>query len=143
MPRNGSPFDAMLKKSGLRRTPVRLAILDLLAESGQPLGVPEILSRLAAGTDIVTIYRTLNTFSESKIVHRIRAEDRSWRYAFGESEKQTAHTHPHFVCDECGKVECLADAAVPSNLVPSLRINRKYTVRFPEVILHGVCPKCR
>lgn len=139
------PADAaeLLRGAGLRRTPVRLGVLDVLARAGGPLGVPQIIERLPDHTDAVTVYRTLNTFTRKKLVHRVHGEDRTWRYALSGSPLQTpAHQHPHFVCDECGTVECLAEALIPRTFVPSLRVGSRYAVRYPEVVLHGLCPKC-
>jgi Fur family ferric uptake transcriptional regulator len=135
------PIDALLRSHGLRRTPVRVEVLDLLQSAGRPLSVPQMLARLK-GVDTVTVYRTLNTFVRKKLVHRIRSEDRSWLYAAGDLHERPLHTHPHFVCDGCGKVECLEEASVPDTFVKSLGVQHGYAVSYPEVVLHGRCPKC-
>ena len=132
----------ILSEAGLRRTPMRIAMLNLLSAARSPLTVPEILERLGSDMDSVTVYRTLHTFTESKLVHRILGEDRSWRYATSASQAHAVHAHPHFVCDGCGTVECLAKSRIPSSFIPSLHIGREYRVKFPEVVLHGLCPKC-
>ncbi len=134
--------EKLLQKSGLRRTPVRVGVLDLLAAAKQPMDVPGILAKLPDRTDAVTVYRTLNTFTRKKLVHRVRGEDRGWRYAMGNVSQTAEHRHPHFVCEECGKVECLADADIPASFVRTLGVAAKYQVRYPEVVLHGLCPKC-
>ena len=131
---------------GLRRTPVRVGVLDVLAGSAHPLGVPQVLEKLPEHTDAVTVYRTLNTFTRKKLVHRVRGEDRTWRYALSAKaspKEDPPHPHPHFVCEECGAVECLEDAEIPRNFVRSLRVGAGYEVRYPEVVLHGLCPKCQ
>ena len=109
----------LLRESGLRRTPVRIAVLSALAQDGQPMGVQQVLQHLPAGTDAVTVYRTLNTFTRKKLVHRVHGEDRSWRYALSKPLAHHAprHEHPHFVCDTCGSVECLEKAKIPTDLV--------------------------
>ncbi len=132
---------ALLKKSTLRRTPARTGVLDLLARSDRPLSVPEIVGKLK-GLDTVTTYRTLNTFVRKGLVHRVRGADRSWLYAAGSVDPSTAHRHPHFVCDECGSVQCLQDSVIPTSFVASLGIPRAYRVTFAEVVLHGTCPRC-
>lgn len=142
MPADSALWIESLKKCGLRTTPVRLGVLQILGKSKQPTDVPSLLAKLPSHTDAVTVYRTLNTFVRKKLVHRIRGEDRSWRYAVGDSDPKVEHQHPHFVCDDCGKVECLTDAEIPQGLVKSLRIGRGYAIRQPEVVLHGLCPRC-
>jgi Fur family ferric uptake transcriptional regulator len=137
------PATEVLRSAGLRRTPVRAGVLDVLAGANGPLAVPQILEQLPARTDAVTVYRTLNTFTRKKLVHRVHGEDRTWRYAMsGQTEQSPEHQHPHFVCDECGTVECLEKSQIPGTFVPSLRVGARYSVRYPEVVLHGVCPKC-
>lgn len=138
-----SPSD-ILKRIGLRRTPVRLGVLKVLADATQPLGVQQVLELLPEHTDTVTVYRTLNTFTNKKVVHRVRGEDRTWRYAAGGSERTSTqpHAHPHFVCESCGTVECLEDSQIPTTFVRALKVADKYEVHYPEVTLHGVCPKC-
>ena len=134
--------DKLLKKTGLRRTPVRVGVLAVLGASHQPMDVPQILAKLPEKTDAVTVYRTLNTFTRKKLVHRVRGEDRGWRYALGNSGPAAEHRHPHFVCEDCGKVECLGDADIPASFVRSLGVAPKYQVQYPEVVLHGLCPRC-
>jgi Fur family ferric uptake transcriptional regulator len=133
--------DTRLRRSGLRRTPVRAAVLEVLSRGGRPMSVTQILARLK-GVDTVTVYRTLNTFVRKKLVHRVRGEDRSWLYALSDADFRPEHLHPHFVCDECGKVECLGDSEIPGGFVQSLGVSADYSVSWPEVVLHGVCPKC-
>ncbi len=139
--RETSRAAAILQRAGLRRTPVRAAVLAVLGESGQPLGVPQVLERLPQDTDAVTVYRTLNTFTQKKLVHRVHGEDRTWRYAIS-ADLATPHEHPHFVCDACGTVECLEQSQIPRDFIRSLRVASRYNVHYPEVVLHGVCPKC-
>src|SRR5262245_52036797 len=116
MPFVASSTETVLRRSGLRKTPVRVVVIDLLARSHRPLSVPQILSKLK-GVDTVTVYRTLNTFVRKKLVHRVRGEDRSWLYAMGGADDVPQHLHPHFVCDNCGKVECLEHSEIPRSFV--------------------------
>ena len=135
--------DARLRRAGLRRTPVRVGVMDVLTRAAGPMSVTEVLSRLRGGVDTVTVYRTLNTFVRKRLVHRVRGEDRSWLFAITNADRRTPqHLHPHFVCDQCGKVECLGEAEIPQTLVRSLGVAPDYNVTYPEVVLHGVCPKC-
>jgi Fur family ferric uptake transcriptional regulator len=135
--------DDLLRAAGLRRTPVRVAVLKVLASAARPLDVPTIVSKLPDQTEAVTVYRTLNTFKRKKIVHRVLGEDRSGRFALGRADQRPAHQHPHFVCDDCGKVDCLSAVTIPNNFIRSLGVIAGYAVSYPEVVLHGLCPKCK
>jgi Fur family ferric uptake transcriptional regulator len=135
--------DAALRKVGLRRTPVRVGVIEILTRSARPMSVPQMLGRMK-GVDSVTVYRTLNTFARKHLVHRVRGEDRTWRYAVTApaTGREHRHEHPHFVCETCGKVECLEDSQIPPSFVASLGVRQDYDVSYPEVVLHGVCGKC-
>jgi len=133
----------LLKRAKLRRTPVRAGVLEILSRAARPLGAVDILEKLPPHTDAVTVYRTLNTFTGKNVLHRVRGEDRVWRYAMGDPRETAAHQHPHFVCEDCGKVECLRAAEIPKGFVESMAVGGNYAVHYPEVVLHGVCPKCR
>lgn len=137
----GMDTDEFLRAQGLRKTPVRVGVVDVLSKSGRPMSVPQILGKLK-GVDSVTVYRTLNTFVEKGLVHRVKSEDRSWLFAMGPAQKAHEHKHPHFVCENCGKVECLAGSVIPDAFVANLGVKKDYSVTYSEVVLHGMCPAC-
>ena len=134
-------FDELLLGCGLRRTPVRLGVLDALAQARQPLSAQQILEHLPHGTDNVTLYRTLNTLTQKKLLHRVRGDDRVWRYGVG--DRASHHEHAHFVCDECGTVQCLDDSPVPDSTTKKSGLGPGYRVEYSEVLVHGTCPDCR
>jgi Fur family ferric uptake transcriptional regulator len=142
MKAEASTSEARLKEAGLRRTPVRLAVLRILDAAKTPVDAPTMVGRIGQPIDAVTVYRTLNTFTRKKLVHRV-SSDTGWRYAIGRPDAKPIHQHPHFVCDECGGVECVKDSSIPGNLLGSLKLTSKYLVSYAEVVLHGLCPKCR
>ncbi len=140
---NDDLVEKLIKQSKLRRTPVRAGVLEVLGGSSRPLGAVEIQEKLPPHTDTVTVYRTLNTFTKKGVIHRVRGEDGVSRYALGNPQETTTHQHPHFICEECGKVECLKEAEIPRDFVKSLGVGSRYSVHYPEVVLHGTCPKCQ
>ena len=101
---------------------MRLGVLHVLTDSAEPLDVPGILAKLPSHTDAVTVYRTLNTFNRKNLVHRVHSEAGAGGIAVGHVDEKPAHTHPHFVCDACGKVECLTEAEVPKTFVKTLGV---------------------
>ncbi len=126
---------------------MRMGVLDVLERARHPLGAADILGELPAATDAVTVYRTLNTFNERQLVHRVRGEDRQWRYAIGPAQtgrqgQARAHGHPHFVCESCGTVRCVDSAEVPPKLTGKMEVGEGYSVEYAEVTLHGTCPRC-
>jgi Fur family transcriptional regulator, ferric uptake regulator len=133
---------SILHAAGLRRTPVRSAVIDLLAKARRPQSVQDLLNVMPAGTDVVTIYRTLNTLVKKRLARRIRNEDRSWLFEIAIIGEPNDHVHAHFVCDSCGRVECLPDVEVPALAPRSAKLNKGYEVTKQDLTLHGTCPKC-
>lgn len=131
----------MLRDAGLKRTPVRLDVLEMLLHDKQPLSAAQILAKLPKGTDNVTLYRTLKTFAEKKLLHRVRGDDQVWRYGLGDLDS-SGHEHAHFVCDACGTVECLPENPVVEKPVKQAGIRSGYRVAYSEVLVHGTCPDC-
>ena len=134
----------VLRGAGLRRTPVRIAVLALVCAARRPVAAAELIEHLGAGADEVTVYRTLNTLAEHRLVHRVRGEGGAWRYAAtaGPEKDDEGHRHAHFVCDQCGTVECLEEVPVPEELVRPKALGRRYDVTHAELVVHGTCPKC-
>ena len=134
---------AILRAAGLRRTPVRVGVIESLRRAARPASVQQLLASLPAGTDAVTVYRTLHTLVASQLARRVRGEDRGWLFELAApADDAKPHAHPHFVCDTCGTVECLNDVAVAKSLPTSAKLSQGYEVTKQELTLHGVCPKC-
>jgi Fur family ferric uptake transcriptional regulator len=131
----------MLHEVGLKRTAVRVGVLAMLSGERGPMSAGQILARLPKGTDTVTLYRTLKSFAEKKLVHRVRGDDQVWRYGMGDL-KARRHEHAHFVCDGCGTVECLPEKAVGEKRVKRAGLGEGYSVAYSEVLVHGTCPDC-
>jgi Fur family transcriptional regulator, ferric uptake regulator len=122
---------------------MRLNVLRILAQEGQPLSASQISERFSDGIDKVTLYRTLKTLTQKKLLHRVRGDDQIWRYGMGPVKGVSRHEHAHFVCDECGTVECLSDAPVlEKKTAKQSGVRPGYRVEYSEVLVHGTCPDC-
>jgi Fe2+ or Zn2+ uptake regulation protein len=127
---------AILKKSGLKKTLGRIKIIEALMEQRRPLTGRELLVKLGSeAVDSASVYRTLNTFFELGVVHRIEGSDNINRFALNRGGK----VHPHFTCRTCGRMECLEEMDCPS-----LNFDREgYLVERESFFLIGLCPRCR
>lgn len=135
----------LLRDHGLKITPVRLRVLEILLKSDTALSHGDITEQLAdESIDKVTLYRTLNAFNEKGIVHKVATEDRNWLYAIlvsGEKHVEPEYSHAHFICDDCEKIFCL-----PMNLSSTdqdLTLRNGFLIKQQEVRLHGLCPSCQ
>jgi len=100
---------AAVRRTGLKCTPARLAVLQQLAEARGPSTHAEIHEALAArGFDRATIYRNLHDLHDRRLVSRVDVGDQAARFELARTD---AHghdvAHPHFLCDTCGDVLCL------------------------------------
>lgn len=126
---------ATLRKAGLRATPSRIAVLELVRQTGAPMSHGDVADQLASQSwDRATIYRNLTDLAEAKLLVRTDVGDHVWRF---ESATHTGQ-HPHFVCTDCGTVECLPEL----ELVVKRRAPRAVKQRKVEVHVRGVCDAC-
>src|SRR6476620_1139096 len=96
-----------VRAKGLRATPSRLAVLELLRVSDAPMSHGDVADRLASQAwDRATIYRNLTDLAEAGLARRTDVGDHVWRFEAVNADHEVA-AHPHFVCTECGSVECL------------------------------------
>lgn len=128
----------IIQDAGLRPTANRLAVLEALLQTDNPLTHQELLDTLARSHDFdrVTLYRVLDWLLTHDIVHKIMGENRAWRFQL--NRKNASHHHAHFECSDCGKVYCLENTA-PS--VPPLPAG--FRVESMELTIRGLCNQCR
>lgn len=126
-----------VRSAGLRATRGRIAVLAAVLESDTPVSHAELCHLLGRGVDRATVFRNLNDLARAGLLRRFDV-DHVWRF-----ERQRTHAqseHPHFVCTDCGKVECLAEVEV--NIAAKSRMPASLATRQVEVQLRGVCDAC-
>ena len=130
----------IVRASGLRATPSRLGVLGLLRASGAPVSHGDAADALAAqGWDRATIYRNLIDLSEAGLARRTDVGDHVWRFEAISADHASAPPHPHFVCTECGSVECLPEIELA---IRRARAPRAVRARQVEVQVRGLCDAC-
>lgn len=90
--------------------------------------------------DRVTLYRTLHSFLDSGILHKIPNERGIASYGLCHetcTPNDHKHNHIHFKCNNCGQIECLIENASPSVSVPL-----GYKVEGVNLIVDGICVAC-
>ena len=128
-----------LKEKGLKLTPQRRLILDVIHDSGGHITAEEILDYVEAkvpGVNKSTIYRTLELLEELGCVFKSELSD---RFIYHHAEE--GHHH-HLVCRTCGKsIDCDEDLFLPVKRAA----DKKYGFRadFNHVVVSGLCVDCR
>ncbi len=129
----------ILREHQLRNTPMRVSILQQLVASGHALSKAEILSGINASWDRITVYRTLKTFEDRGIIHKIIEEGGESRFALCHNCNDHEHhdDHVHFKCLKCDEVICIDDAEPPKIELP-----KGYKVDSVNLMVQGRCEKC-
>ncbi|PRQ02982.1 Ferric uptake regulation protein [Enhygromyxa salina] len=129
----------LLHESALRVTSPRLAVLRVLAEAQDPLSHTEVLQRLGeTDWDPATIYRNLVKLRDAGLAPVVSRADGINRYALAQAHDD-GHQHPHFVCEDCGRVTCL-----PAELTASMAMQGPWAASIQKAMvqLRGECPDC-
>src|SRR5438045_2573080 len=94
-----------LKKRKIAPTAMRIVVLDFLLKNKRTFSLKDLESALES-TDRVTLFRTLKTFEDHKIVHSIDDGTGSIKYALCEDSCDCDYPqdiHVHFHCKVCGR----------------------------------------
>lgn len=130
----------ILKNKGLRLTDVRKAVLQLLLNSGNPLSHQDIISKKTIlGFDRVTVYRTLETFQKSHLIHKIKGTDGVSRFGANleKLSEKCSGDHIHFHCSVCNKMTCL-----PEQPLPWIKAPKGFEIHSKQLVVYGTCSKC-
>lgn len=126
-----------LKK--INPTAMRLLVLDLLLKQSAALSLTELELAMGA-TDRVTLYRTIRTFEEHGLVHRIDDGTGITKFArCAPSCTDDGHhdLHVHFYCIQCKETHCL-----PKTQIPEVRLPHAYSADETQLIVKGRCALC-
>ena len=131
-----SPED-LLQQAGLRKTPVRIALLHALKRAKEPVSAAELCSRADISTiNRVTVYRTLDALLAAGVVLRLEMGRGFALYEL------VGHHHHHFCCQRCKKILAV-DIQGEKELLRA--IAKKYRVRIADhaIELTGLCSDCQ
>jgi Fur family ferric uptake transcriptional regulator len=136
-----SDIAAMLHESGLKATPARKRVLELLSVAREPLSHTSMEAQIAqedgAPLDRVTLYRVLDALVAAGLA--VKAVDARGVSRFAARDARRRHEgHVHFRCTGCGNVFCLkAEPPRPP------RLPRGFRLDAIELDVRGVCAACR
>jgi Fur family zinc uptake transcriptional regulator len=126
---------------GLRLTPLRLRVLELIAEAGKPVKAYDLLDQLREGRGGAappTVYRALDFLLENRFIHKLESVN-----AFvGCHHPNEAHQVPFLICDVCSGAVEICDERV-SRLLGEQAREHGFKARAQTLEVHGVCEDCR
>lgn len=133
-------LESAFHNHGLKKTPFRKELLSLFYEVRSSLTTKEIKSKLMTSKDKVTVYRALDAFEKSGLIHRVPDKSNLIRYALCNSKcnsHQHTHDHAHFICDSCNETFCLDKIKLPK-----IKNTNGFNITNTNIVLEGVCPYC-
>lgn len=132
-------IDNQLQSRNIKPTAMRQLVLKVLTDQRTAISLPELENKFEKA-DKVTLYRTLKTFEENKLIHSIDDGTGSVKYALCH---ETCECHPedlhvHFLCAKCEKTYCLNDISIPNINLP-----KDFSLESVNMVVKGICSNCK
>ncbi len=132
---------SILREAELRGTAARIAVLQCLEREAAPQSHADVTERLEGfGFDPSTIYRSLTELSEAGLLARLDLGDGTRRFELLKNADGSIVGHPHFMCVDCGKIQCLDGFTFV--LSPTKR-GASQPGTITEVLVKGHCAECQ
>jgi Fur family ferric uptake transcriptional regulator len=132
----------LIRESGLKATGSRSRILRVLSNAKKPLRIKDIYERAQNPEEemnMVTIYRTIETFAKKGLVRRVDFGEDAAYYEIHDSK----HHHHYITCTKCKRHDCV-DTCAYNNSEPDIqsKLPNYDTVSYHSVGYFGVCTAC-
>lgn len=125
-----------MREQGLKVTPPRMRVIEVLAQARRPLSADEVYDKVADTINRVTVYRTLSTFKSAYCISRFTFQN---KHVY---ELVTVHSH-YLVCRGCKKVERISSCTLNDIEKASLKSSKRFTsVDHHTLQLSGICNGC-
>ncbi len=134
----GNTVIDLLKDFNLRSTQCRAEVLSIFFGKDVALSHSNLERKLNNRFDRVTLYRTLRTFVEKGILHKV-LDDSGIRYALCKdcTFDHHDHQHIHFKCLKCGNTQCIDDVSIPE-----IKLPQGFSTVETNLLVQGICKDC-
>lgn len=132
-------IDEILKHRKIKPTAMRILVLKELLSKNKAVNLYELENNFDK-VERTTLYRTLNTFVDYNLIHKIDDGTGSVKYALCDDNCNCKldDLHIHFLCVKCEKTFCLKDIPIPIVKLPD-----NMTFETANYVVKGICEKCR
>ncbi len=141
MHKRSPSLTAVLHGSGLRNTPQRALIYQILSQASEHLdaeGIWRLAQQQDAKVNLATVYRTLHHFIKAGLVRQSYLSE-DLKRAYYEVNKPNEHVH--FVCVSCGAVLEMEDEKV-HQLFQQFEDEYQVQILRQYVQMEGLCKDC-
>ncbi len=131
--------ERILKEKQVRPTAMRLLVYEFMEAKKVAVTLTGI-EKAFVKSDRTTLYRTIKTFEENSIVHRIEDGTGITKYALCEKNcncEIDTDLHLHFHCNSCNQTQCLTERKIPHINLP-----QGYLAEDVNLVVKGICEKC-
>lgn len=129
-----------LRERGLRLTPQRLMILELLGQTTGHVAPEDIYQQVHQRFPMInrsTVYRTLDVLEELGLVRHGHVSDGAARYHLA----QESH-HLHLICHRCGHTIDVTDLDLAQPFARELQERFGFQADLTHFPVSGVCKAC-
>ncbi len=132
----------MLRSQGLKVTPQRIAILNMLMNTKSHPTAEEIFKALEPTNptmSLATVYKTLDSFTNVGIIQQLSIDGESLHYDY------ETKFHPHVICKKCGAVHDLdIDFTDELNAIENkAKADTAYEIDTEQLFFYGYCESCK
>ncbi len=137
LPLSMDQSEEILNIKKVKPTPNRVLVLRYLLEHKKALSLKDIEDGLL--TDRSSIFRTLKTFEDNKVIHSIEDGSGMVKYAVCAEgcNCEPEDLHYHFHCTKCSRTHCLMD--IP---IPIIKLPNNFVMQQANMVVKGLCDKC-
>ncbi len=131
---------ADLRRNGLRLTPQRLMILEVLEGSSGHIAPEDVYQQVHARYPMInrsTVYRTLDVLEELGMIRHGHVADGAARYHLA----RDVH-HLHLVCHRCGGALEVADLSIGECFSRTLEEQFGFRADLTHFPISGLCREC-
>jgi len=128
-----------LQHRNVKPTAMRELVIQVLLEQKTAISLKELEGKFDQ-VDKSTLFRTLKTFEDKKIIHSIEDGSGSIKYAVcvDTCECMPNDLHVHFHCSKCQNTYCLNDIPIPEINMPV-----GFYLESVNMVVKGICVNCQ
>jgi len=132
-------FDQKLQQRNVKPTAMRELVIEILLEQKTAISLKDLEDKFDKA-DKSTLYRTLKTFEDKKVIHSIEVGTGSVKYAIcvDTCECNPSDLHVHFHCTKCQRTYCLND--IP---IPEIKLPIGFNLDSVNMVVKGLCVNCK
>ena len=128
---------------GLRLTPIRARVLQLVADAGKPIKAYDLLERVRDGEGAgaaapPTVYRALDFLLANGFIHKLESIN---AFVACHHPNATRHSVPFLICEGCNAAIELEDASIVAALDAAAR-SHGFAPQAQTLEVHGLCARC-